>query len=264
MSRYANLFTKLPEYWNEKKHQALPLNKRAAESLLGFHVRYIEKLTTKEIDSRITVDTSVANRKLAEIFPAFILDLSAQETITENERKAHAIMLALFHKERGLNNIHLPNSLDTSNIADEQSWLFASVLEQNKRLNEALILYKQAHHFLYEHDARPSIDYANLLIKTQREDEALSILLSAFSIHDKNYILIRNVGRAYLAKFNQGLSKNNFFLQLATVYVEQACHLSNYKNTLSLETAIIIAKLNKNEQAFSFYQSKLGLLGSKK
>ena len=246
MDQYADIFSMLPKYWNINKFPDLALDKRAAESLLGYHIRKTKKILCKPIKSRVLVSTHIARKSVLEVYPAFIDDTASKSHMLLGESKSCALMLNLYHREKGLNS----PSQDFDNIDNtpiEKTWLLANIAQKNKNFESALILYKKAHEYLKAHDARPTIDYASALPRMGNHDDALDVMLSASTTHYKNHILLRNIGISYfeISKLSPP-EKKSFYANLAYAYLTQACKLGNFKNEVALRAALEICKLQNN------------------
>jgi hypothetical protein len=243
MDQYAEIFSMLPEYWNIDKFSDLALDKRAAESLLGYHIRKTKKIICKTIKSRALVSTHIARKSAREIYPAFLDDTASKAHMSTEETKAYALILNLYYREKGINAPYQAIE-NMDRVPVEKSWLLANIALRNNDTETALALYKIAHEYLYTHDARPTIDYASTLAKLGNHSEALKVMLCASTIHFKNHILLRNIGVAYLEISKLNISdKKTFYIELAWTYLNQACKLGKFKNEVALRAALEVCKL---------------------
>ncbi|OMQ37093.1 hypothetical protein [Pseudomonas putida] len=264
MDDYAEIFTMLSDYWNLAKHPNLAYSKRSAERLLGYHVKFIKNITCNSINSKALVSTSVARKKVGEVFPAFMIDITAKPTLSSGESKAHMLMANLYYKEKMI-SADLPSKENILKAPIEKVWLLASIAKSHNDLITALPLYEKAHLYLKDHDARPTIDYALTLSKLGNLDKALEALLSASIKNNKDHIFLRHIGTTYhqIAK-SCAQDKKHFYLNLAWIYLQQSCKLGNFSNEITLRASIEVCNTLNNTMEVNDLTKKIETLTMKK
>lgn len=263
MDVYANVFEGLKAYWDFGEYPDFPLDKRAAECLLGYHVKKKSKLKCRGIKSRVQVTTAIARKGALEVFPAFLKDLSCRVEPSQAELKAYALLLNSYHRENKT-TVCAPAPEVIKYIAIEKSWLFGNAALRENDITSALYLLERSHHYLKEHDPRPTIDYAGLLMKQGETVKALDALLSAALRNEKNHILLRNIGIAYFELYKESTNlQKSFNLQLAWSYLQQACKLGGYKNVPALKAGIEACRARQDEHSVMILSDHLSAIENK-
>jgi len=260
MDVYANVFEGLKSYWDVSEYPDFPLDKRAAECLLGYHVKKKFKLKCRSIKSRVLVTTAIARKGALEVFPAFLKDLSCRAEPSQGELKAYTLLLNSYHRENKT-DVCAPTPEVIQHIPVEKTWLFGNAALRENDIASALYLLERSHHYLKEHDPRPTIDYAGLLMKQGETIKALEALLSAALKNDKNHILLRNIGIAYFELYKESANlQKTFNLQLAWSYLQQACKLGGYKNTPALKAGIEVCRARQDEDSVMILSDHLSAI----
>lgn len=223
MSKYSCLFENLNDYWDVNKFLDFPLEKRAAESLLGFHVKFKEKIETLKIKSRINIDLSAVRFSIEEIFPRFLIDISLKAKITNNLEMAHGLMSKLFFEKK---NIALDYFADLKDVSVKNVWLCAYVAKKRGDLSLALGIYDMAHNTFKGFDSRPSIEYCKTLVECGFYKKAISILNSLIESEDKNHILYREIANAYIKLIDKDRFFAKYYYDMAYSNLVMASSLS--------------------------------------
>ncbi|MDR0579039.1 MAG: hypothetical protein LBG21_00330 [Campylobacteraceae bacterium] len=241
MDEYASIFTFLNKYWDLEKYPELPLDKRSAESLLGFHIKNIKKLTVKTIESKIIVLQNDLAKPLLDFYNAFNSDILLVNCPTLQQKIALAIILKLaFDKDKDL-KLDFFDIETVNDVEPEYCWTIGEYLNKHKKdRQKALLFYKKAHEFIYPYHIGATIDYSICLNKNGCHDEAIKILNSTTTYYPNDSMLYRELGVANFELYRN--TKNNMeaslcYLKLAYKHCKKACELSDFKNNITVKIA---------------------------
>jgi len=246
MQRYSRLFMSLSDYWSPDKYLDFPYALRVSECLLGYHLFKNEKLNHEVLDTNSPVDVKINRKKYSEVLFAFLPDYLMLWRGDINYSKALSILLGGYVQEliseQGVEiaEAELFNIYKAHDFLDDvfiSSWAKASIHRGFGRGPESLVFYEIASSYLGDVDVRPSFEYSQILIKSNKNADALRVLNAALLIEPRNYLLMREISRAYLGIFKSSLisSEKNIYLDLSKYFSGLCLRSGGGMNRMALD-----------------------------